>query len=128
MMIVPAAEGGSQAKPATFLANVFSDDVTWSPDGTYLLFNTSQRTEEVQVARVTWCRTHRAFARMNSAIFSAKRRHAPCLHRRAKTNPLLRHPRRLPHRRSPKLPLQMLAARRRSRSPFKSFGTTFAAG
>jgi tricorn protease len=48
--IVPAA--GGDAKPVTFLANVFSDDVTWSPDGTYLLFNTAQRTEQRQVARV----------------------------------------------------------------------------
>jgi Tol biopolymer transport system component/C-terminal processing protease CtpA/Prc len=52
VMIVPAAENSSEAKPATFLANAFSDDLTWSPDGAYLLFNTSQRTEEVQVARV----------------------------------------------------------------------------
>jgi tricorn protease len=48
--IVPAA--GGDAKPATFLSNVFADSVTWSPDGTYILYNTSQRTEQGQVARV----------------------------------------------------------------------------
>ena len=48
--IVSAA--GGDAKPATFLSNVFADSVTWSPDGTYILYNTSQRTEQGQVARV----------------------------------------------------------------------------
>jgi len=50
VMIVPATGGDS--KPATFLANVFSDFMTWSPDGTYILFDTQQRTEQGQVARV----------------------------------------------------------------------------
>ena len=48
--IVPAA--GGDAKAATFLSNIFADDVTWSPDGTYILYNTRQRTELGQVARV----------------------------------------------------------------------------
>lgn len=48
--IVSAA--GGDMKPATFLSNVFSDDVTWSPDGTYILFSTGQRTEPSQVARL----------------------------------------------------------------------------
>lgn len=48
--IVSAA--GGDAKPATFLSNVFSDDVTWSPDGTYILYDTRQRTEQGQIARV----------------------------------------------------------------------------
>ncbi len=48
--IVPAT--GGNAKPATFFSNVFADDVTWSPDGTYILYNTRQRTELGQVARV----------------------------------------------------------------------------
>jgi Tol biopolymer transport system component len=48
--IVPVA--GGDAQPATFLANAFSDYVTWSPDGTYILFDTAQRTEQRQVARV----------------------------------------------------------------------------
>ncbi len=48
--IVPAAGGAS--RPVTFLGNVFSNAMAWSPDGTYILFNTSQRTETANVARV----------------------------------------------------------------------------
>ena len=40
------------AQPVSFLANVFSNTVSWSPDGTYMLFDTGQRTESFQVARV----------------------------------------------------------------------------
>jgi tricorn protease len=47
-----AAAAGGDAKPVSFLANTFGDYVTWSPDGTYILFNTTQRTESVQIARV----------------------------------------------------------------------------
>ncbi len=47
-----ASAAGGDAKPISFLANTFGDYVTWSPDGTYILFNTTQRTETVQVARV----------------------------------------------------------------------------
>jgi tricorn protease len=50
VIIAPVA--GGEAKPISFLANTFGDDVTWSPDGTYILFDTTQRTETVQVARV----------------------------------------------------------------------------
>jgi tricorn protease len=48
--VVPVAGGAS--RPITFLANVFGNTVSWVPDGTYLLFDTSQRTESGQVARV----------------------------------------------------------------------------
>jgi tricorn protease len=51
VQVMPAA-GGGDAKPISFLANVFSDSLAWSPDGTFLLFNTTQRTEQGQVARV----------------------------------------------------------------------------
>lgn len=40
------------SKPASFLANVFSNTLSWSPDGTFLLFDTGQRTETFQIARV----------------------------------------------------------------------------
>ena len=50
VQVMPAA--GGDAKPISFLANVFSDSLAWSPDGTFLLFNTTQRTEQGQVARV----------------------------------------------------------------------------
>jgi Tol biopolymer transport system component/C-terminal processing protease CtpA/Prc len=40
------------AQPVSFLANVGSNSVSWSPDGTFILFDTSQRTESGQLARV----------------------------------------------------------------------------
>ncbi|HEX9917819.1 MAG TPA: hypothetical protein VGA87_01565, partial [Pyrinomonadaceae bacterium] len=40
------------SQPVSFLANVFSNTVSWSPDGTFMLFDTGQRTESFQVARV----------------------------------------------------------------------------
>ena len=48
--IVPAA--GGESKPLTFLGNTFTSDPLWSPDGKFLLVTTSQRTEDLQVARV----------------------------------------------------------------------------
>ncbi|HUK31568.1 MAG TPA: S41 family peptidase [Candidatus Acidoferrum sp.] len=50
--VTMVSAAGGDAKPATFLSNVFSDDVTWSPDGTYILYDTLQRTEQGQIARV----------------------------------------------------------------------------
>ena len=46
------AIAGGEAKPISFLANVFNNTVSWSPDGTYILFDTAQRTEGGQVARI----------------------------------------------------------------------------
>jgi Tol biopolymer transport system component/C-terminal processing protease CtpA/Prc len=48
--VVPAA--GGDARPVTTMPNGFANNISWSPDGTYLLYNTSQRTEEGQVVRV----------------------------------------------------------------------------
>ncbi len=48
--VVPAA--GGESKPISFLANSFVNTVSWSPDGTFILFDTSQRTEDGRVARV----------------------------------------------------------------------------
>jgi len=48
---VVALDGGP-ARPIAFLANGQGGSLAWSPDGTYLLFDTSQRTEESQIARV----------------------------------------------------------------------------
>jgi tricorn protease len=48
--VVPAAGGESHA--VSFLANVGSNTVSWNPDGTFLLFDTGQRTETTQLARV----------------------------------------------------------------------------
>src|SRR6185503_10357384 len=46
-----AVEGGT-GRPASFLANVFSNTLSWSPDGTFMLFDSGQRTESTQLARV----------------------------------------------------------------------------
>ena len=48
---VVSASGGN-ARPVSFLANSNSNTLAWSPDGTYLLFDTNQRTEDNFIARV----------------------------------------------------------------------------
>ncbi|WP_299289902.1 S41 family peptidase [uncultured Mucilaginibacter sp.] len=48
--VVPVA--GGESKAVSFLANTFGGDVNWSNDGKYILFNTSQRTENGNVARI----------------------------------------------------------------------------
>lgn len=48
--VVPVA--GGDAKPISFIANTFGGNVSWSPDGKYILFGTNQRTETAQIARV----------------------------------------------------------------------------
>ncbi len=50
VVLVPAS--GGPARPVSFLANVFAGSVSWAPDGTFLLFDTRQRTEMGQLARV----------------------------------------------------------------------------
>jgi C-terminal processing protease CtpA/Prc len=51
---VVRADGGAQnaGQPVSFLANTNVNTVSWSPDGTYILFDTAQRTESGQLARV----------------------------------------------------------------------------
>lgn len=49
--VVPAS-GSAPERPASFLANSFSDDVVWTKDGRAILFSTAQRTEQGQVARI----------------------------------------------------------------------------
>jgi C-terminal processing protease CtpA/Prc/Tol biopolymer transport system component len=39
-------------QPVSFLANVFANSLAWGHDSSYLLFDTSQRTETAQLARV----------------------------------------------------------------------------
>ncbi|HJQ70683.1 MAG TPA: S41 family peptidase [Blastocatellia bacterium] len=48
--VVPTA--GGAAAPVSFLANLFSNSVSWSPDGTFILFDTGQRTEPFSLARI----------------------------------------------------------------------------
>ena len=48
--VVPVAGGAARA--VSFVANTNTNSVSWSPDGKYLLFDTGQRTEDAQVARI----------------------------------------------------------------------------
>lgn len=48
--VVPAAGGESRA--VTAIPNANTNTLSWSPDGTFLVFNTSQRTEDTEVVRV----------------------------------------------------------------------------
>lgn len=48
--IVPAAGGEGRAVSAVPNAN--TNTLSWSPDGTFLTFNTSQRTEDTEIVRV----------------------------------------------------------------------------
>jgi Tol biopolymer transport system component/C-terminal processing protease CtpA/Prc len=48
--LVPAAGGESRA--VTSIPNSNTNTVSWSPDGTFIVFNSSQRTEDVSVVRV----------------------------------------------------------------------------
>lgn len=48
---VVAVDGGASGS-ASYLANVFNNTISWSPDGAYILFDSGQRTESTQLARV----------------------------------------------------------------------------
>src|ERR1041384_4200033 len=48
---VVSASGG-EGKQISFVANGGSKTIAWSPDGTFILFDTAQRTETAQLARV----------------------------------------------------------------------------
>jgi hypothetical protein len=50
VQLVPA--GGGTPRPVSFLANVFAGTVNWGRDGSYVLFDTRQRTEDGELARV----------------------------------------------------------------------------
>jgi len=45
-------EHPDKPRQATFLPNCDANAVSWSPDGTFLLFGTGQRTEDFQLARI----------------------------------------------------------------------------
>ncbi|HEX8294124.1 MAG TPA: S41 family peptidase, partial [Pyrinomonadaceae bacterium] len=49
---VAQVEGDGKGRPVSFLANGGSNTVSWSTDGTFVLFDTGQRTESGQLARV----------------------------------------------------------------------------
>ncbi len=43
---------GGESRPIAFLANTSTSSIAWSPDGTYMLVSTGQRTETRQLARI----------------------------------------------------------------------------
>lgn len=50
---VASADGSDKnARAVTFIANSNANSISWSPDGTFLLFDTNQRTENGNLARV----------------------------------------------------------------------------
>ena len=49
---VAQVEGDGRGRPVSFLANGGSNTVSWSPDGTFILFDTGQRSETAELARV----------------------------------------------------------------------------
>jgi tricorn protease len=50
VFVAPVA--GGEGRQITFVANGGSNSISWSPDGTFILFDTGQRTETAQLARV----------------------------------------------------------------------------
>ncbi|HJZ81924.1 MAG TPA: S41 family peptidase [Pyrinomonadaceae bacterium] len=50
VFVAPAA--GGEGRQISFVANGGSNTISWSPDGTFILFDTGQRTETTQIARV----------------------------------------------------------------------------
>jgi Tol biopolymer transport system component/C-terminal processing protease CtpA/Prc len=50
VFVVPAA--GGEPRQVSFLSNRNVGRVNWSPDGTFILFDTGQRTEENRIARI----------------------------------------------------------------------------
>jgi Tol biopolymer transport system component len=43
---------GGDAKPISFVANSFAGSLSWSPDGAFILYSSSQRTEDALLARI----------------------------------------------------------------------------
>jgi Tol biopolymer transport system component len=43
---------GLAGRQVSFLANTFAGSIAWSPDGTYLMYGTGQRTEPGQIVRI----------------------------------------------------------------------------
>jgi tricorn protease len=50
VFVVPSKGGAAQ--PISFVANSFAASISWSPDGTFILYNSAQRTEDALLARI----------------------------------------------------------------------------
>jgi Tol biopolymer transport system component/C-terminal processing protease CtpA/Prc len=48
--LIPSA--GGEPRQVTFLSNVFGGSISWGRDGTYLIYDSGQRTEERRLARI----------------------------------------------------------------------------
>ena len=104
--------------PVSFLPNANGGSIAWSPDGTYLLFDTSQRTEDGQIARVDLDSAHAALSRgsVPRSVSSSRRARARRRsRRRARRRPSATRAPSAPTRRAP----------RRVAAP-RSCSTTFA--
>lgn len=51
-VVVPVDPAQGKARQVSFVSNAGGNAISWSPDGKFLLFDTSQRTETGQIARV----------------------------------------------------------------------------
>lgn len=50
--LVPVGDPGGPPRPVSDLSNVFANTIAWTPDGRTIFFDTRQRTEQGQLARV----------------------------------------------------------------------------
>ncbi|MEO6222604.1 MAG: peptidase S41, partial [Vicinamibacterales bacterium] len=50
--LIPVADAPGPLRPVSFLANAFANRIAWSRDGRTIFFDTRQRTEQGQLARV----------------------------------------------------------------------------
>jgi Tol biopolymer transport system component/C-terminal processing protease CtpA/Prc len=83
---VPAA--GGESRPMSAMPNGSANNISWSPDGTYIIFNTSQRTEESQTVQVDLIlRTPRFREDRFRDLFRDEPNRTPPAERRPQTTP-----------------------------------------
>ena len=70
--VVPVENGAG--RPVSFLANVFSNSVTWSPDGTFILLIPGSARNRSNWRVSTYRRGRHVSAKINFAICSKKKR------------------------------------------------------
>ncbi|MBP6822650.1 MAG: PD40 domain-containing protein, partial [Acidobacteria bacterium] len=81
-------EGGGEAKQISSLASNSGSSISWSPDGTYLLFQTVMRTESGQIARVDLLpRTPKFREDQFRDLFKEESPRNPAIERRTQTPP-----------------------------------------
>ncbi|MCR4373730.1 MAG: DPP IV N-terminal domain-containing protein, partial [Acidobacteria bacterium] len=76
--LVPVGAPGGPPRPISVLSNVYTNTMAWSPDGRTVLFDTRQRTEPGQLARVDLTRRTPKFREdLFRDLFSTPARPAP---------------------------------------------------